>query len=277
MKKLIFLSILIIASLAIFTTCASAETVFETEKRILCEEINNSRMVRSTCDGSFGNSVYSSVEAVIKDPAEIKEPLMSFKFNAPEDGTYAIYTHAIFPTDGSDSFFYKIDDMMWKDVHPNAKGQNMVWFAVGNVTLTAGEHTFYWHSREVGSTFDCFTISKCGDFKVIVAGETLVSDVAPYVENGISMIPFRALGEALGAEVSWDAEKLSATITTGKISLTIVQDSNTAYWANFPMKLDTPARIINGRFMVPVRFVADNLQYDITWAPGTNHAFITKK
>ena len=112
---------------------------------------------------------------------------------------------------------------------------------------------------------------------MLVEGNTLETDVAPYIENGVSMVPFRALGEALGADVGWDAEKRSATITSGKISLTIVENSNTAYWANFPMKLETPARIINGRFMVPVRFVADNLQYDISWAPGTNHAFITKK
>lgn len=278
MKKIVLLSILIITTLALTPLCVSAETVFETEKRILCEDINNSEMGSTTMDNSYGDRVFFTYESNITTPEEIQKPMMSFKFNAPEDGNYAIYVHGVFPTNGSDSFFYKVDDRPWKDVHPNAKGQSLVWFSVGVVNLTAGEHTFYWHHREVGSYFDCFTIAKAdGSFKVLVEGNTLETDVAPYIENGVSMVPFRALGEALGADVSWDDEKRSATIATEKVSLTIVENSDTAYWANFPMKLDCPARIINGRFMVPVRFVVNNLQYDINWAVGTNHAFIIKK
>ena len=278
MKKILTIAFILTILIFAISAYASENVVFETGKRILCDEINNTAMSSVSQEGSFGNQVYFSSGNNVVDPAEIKNPLMSFEFYAPEDGKYTIYTHGIFPNNGSDSFFFKVDDMPWQDVHPNDRGMNLVWVATGTINLTKGKHTFYWHHREVGSYFDCFSIIKSGeDFKVIIDGSVLESDVPPYIENNISMIPFRALGEALGAEVSWNAEERSATISNGLIALKIVENSEKAYWGKFPIQLGTPARIINGRFMVPIRFVVDNLQYTIRWTPGTNHAFIIKK
>ena len=114
------------------------------------------------------------------------------------------------------------------------------------------------------------------DINVTIDGKVQSYDVMPVIENGRTLVPMRGIFEALGAEVSWDGENRSATIKTDKLSLTVVENSEEAYFRKFPVKLESPARIINGRFMVPVRFVAGNLQYSINWIPQTNHTFIEK-
>jgi len=279
MKKFLIIGFFALATIISMTLCVSAETVFETEKLIKCEDVYSSSLLPTTYAKSFGDRVYFTSGNVVTDSTLITEPDLYFKFNVPQDGNYTMYLHGAFPTGGSDSFFFKFDNDEWKDIHPQSKGNMLYWTVVTtNHYFTAGEHTFYLHHREVGAVFDCFSIIRSdGDFKIIVEGATLESDVAPYIENGVSMVPFRALAEALGAEVTWNGEERSATIKTPKVSLTVVENSGEAYFGNFPIKLESPARIINGRFMVPVRFVAGNLQYEVNWISYTNHAFIEKK
>ncbi len=279
MRKLLLISIAILSFIVAFGICASAETIFETEKLIKCEDIYNAPMAPTTYDNSFGSRVFFTAGSVVTDPTTITAPDMSFKFNIPKDGKYTMYMHGAFPGEGADSLFFKFDDDEWKDIHPKSQGESLYWSTVvTNHYFSAGEHTFYMHHREVGTFFDCFSIIESdGEFKIVVEGATLETDVAPYIENGVSMIPFRALAETLGAEVTWNGEVRSATIKTPQVSLTVVENSGEAYFGKFPIKLESPARIINGRFMVPVRFVANNLQYEVTWIAKTNHAFIIKK
>ena len=278
MKKILFIAIWTVAITVAMSMCVCAETVFETEKIIQCKNAHKTPLSSTTFEGSISDTVFQLAGSDVIDPAMITEPELSFNFYVPEDGNYTMYLHGAFPGGGSDSYFYKFDDNPWKDVHPSSKGNTLYWSTVvTNHYLTAGLHTFHLHHRESGTFFDCFSIIKSdGEFKIIINGATLESDVPPYVENGISMVPFRAFSEALGAEVTWDGEKRAATITTDKLSLTVVENSKEAYFRKFPVQLESPARIINGRFMVPVRFVAGNLQYSINWIPQTNHTFIEK-
>jgi hypothetical protein len=46
------------------------------------------------------------------------------------------------------------------------------------------------------------------------SGGTL--DAAPYARDGITYLPLRALGEALGCQVTWDQDFATAALTTGK-------------------------------------------------------------
>ncbi len=40
--------------------------------------------------------------------------------------------------------------------------------------------------------------------KVLINGENLITDTAPVIRNGIVLVPFRALFEALGFDVTWN-------------------------------------------------------------------------
>lgn len=51
---------------------------------------------------------------------------------------------------------------------------------------------------------------------IIVANEQLLNHDAPYLENGIVMLPLRAIAEALGYDVSWNDELKSVQLGVGR-------------------------------------------------------------
>lgn len=102
---------------------------------------------------------------------------------------------------------------------------------------------------------------------VYVMGKRVVfPDARPEIVNGRTLVPFRAIAEALGAEVSWDSDTKTATIKLGEREVRLTQDSKLALIGLNPQLLDVPAALIPpGRFAVPLRFVGQALGYKIHW------------
>ena len=91
-----------------------------------------------------------------------------------------------------------------------------------------------------------------------------MEDAAPYVANDRTYVPFRALGEALGAEVEWDNDARTVTYTLGdtKIVMTIGEKT---YTVNGEEKtMDVAPEITSDRTYVPVRFVGEALGFKVT-------------
>ena len=91
-----------------------------------------------------------------------------------------------------------------------------------------------------------------------------VPDAAPYIANDRTYVPFRALGEALGAEVEWDNDARTVTYTLGdtKIVMTIGEKT---YTVNGEEKtMDVAPEITGERTYVPVRFVGEALGFKVT-------------
>lgn len=82
--------------------------------------------------------------------------------------------------------------------------------------------------------------------RVFVNGRNIDFDVAPTIENNRTLVPMRAILEALGLEVSWDAATQTVTATNGEIEVELLIGGQ-AYVNGKPSNLDVPAKIINGR------------------------------
>jgi L,D-peptidoglycan transpeptidase YkuD (ErfK/YbiS/YcfS/YnhG family) len=110
--------------------------------------------------------------------------------------------------------------------------------------------------------------------KVLTNEKEVVFDVQPRIQNGRTLIPIRSVLESLGAEVSW--EKSTGTINVLKSSKVIKLSvgSNWAYVDEKQVMLDVPASIIDGRTMVPVRFIAEELGFKVTWDEKKRIVFI---
>lgn len=103
---------------------------------------------------------------------------------------------------------------------------------------------------------------------VVLNGQTLTFDVPPVVENDRTLVPLRTIFEALGASVQWDdaTQAVTATKDSTVIRLTI---GGQAYKDGLPVNLDAPAKIINDRTVVPLRFVSESLGCQVNWDEST--------
>ena len=103
-----------------------------------------------------------------------------------------------------------------------------------------------------------------------VSGEAVEMDVAPYLKDGRVMVPVRFLAEALGFPVDYDfsdpTNKIVTVHAVEDIVLTI--GSNKALVGTQEVELDAVPEIVNSRTMVPVRFIAETLGFDVQWADG---------
>ena len=78
-------------------------------------------------------------------------------------------------------------------------------------------------------------------------------------------MPLRTIAEALDAQVSWDSVNKVAIIKTEKRILQLPINEDIAIVDEKKVKLEVPAQILYGRTMVPLRFIAEELQAQVQW------------
>lgn len=98
---------------------------------------------------------------------------------------------------------------------------------------------------------------------------------APYITNGHTMVPIRSVIEGLGGTVGWDPDLNGARCTLNGITITMPIGSEYAYINGEPFKMTTPAIVKNGRTMIPIRFVAESLGYEVDYI--SDGAFVVIK
>ncbi len=83
-------------------------------------------------------------------------------------------------------------------------------------------------------------------------------DVAPIVENGRVLVPMRAIFEALGARLHYDATTHTIAADGGGHFVHLQIGNTDAIVDDRIVKLDVPARIVGTSTYVPMRFVAQS-------------------
>lgn len=111
---------------------------------------------------------------------------------------------------------------------------------------------------------------------VTLDGTAIEFDVEPSIIDGRTMVPLRAIFEAMGAEVLWDGSTQKITAQDNR-ALVIAKIGERELTVNGkPIELDVAPQIVNGRTLVPVRFVAESFGADVKWDAETRTASITK-
>lgn len=90
-------------------------------------------------------------------------------------------------------------------------------------------------------------------------------DVKPVIKDGRTIVPVRALTEALGAVVEYDDETRTITVTKDSTSVVMSLDSNTAYVNGNPVTIDVKPENSKGRALVPIRFIAEAFDLGVEW------------
>lgn len=100
--------------------------------------------------------------------------------------------------------------------------------------------------------------------KIKVHNKHVKFDVNPIIKEGRTLIPVRAITEALGADVQWDDAKSIVTITSADKKTVILfyldPDDNGKVTVNGKeVTLDVKPGMVNHRTFVPMRFIAETL------------------
>ena len=69
----------------------------------------------------------------------------------------------------------------------------------------------------------------------------------------------------MGSEVNWDEETNTAAVTQNDQTITFQMDNTVATVNGEEKEMDVPARMINDRIMIPLRFLSENLGYQVDW------------
>ena len=110
---------------------------------------------------------------------------------------------------------------------------------------------------------------------IYLDNEKLIMSTSPILENGRMLVPMRAIFEKVGAEVEWNSENRQVLAIKGETTLLLTIDSQIAFVNGIETLLDVPAKIINSSTMVPVRFVSENLNMDVSWNEDLGMVFIS--
>ena len=131
------------------------------------------------------------------------------------------------------------------------------------------------------------------EIKVILDGEKINFDVAPQIMDDYTMVPMRAIFEALGYTVEWDQENQGITamnLQTDKMIALIIDEpymlysqlsemfflgAYDTYIKDKTVPLDKAPAIVNERTLVPVRAISEASGCNVEWDGDTRTVIIT--
>lgn len=130
------------------------------------------------------------------------------------------------------------------------------------------------------------------EIKVFLDGEQIQFDVQPIIENDSVLVPMRAIFEAMNKKVTWvgitdsawaeDEHTLVYFWADGESKYItksdIVENNEGRHLENArDIEINTPARIVEGRTLVPLRAVSEAFDCDVVWDGDTRTVTITSE
>lgn len=142
--------------------------------------------------------------------------------------------------------------------------------------------------------------AEAADITVYVNGQYLDTDQPPVIQDGRTMVPLRAIFEALGADVQWFAETKTISGYDAKTNriMSLILNQKTLFCADYTLfqvyesdptsqaaiqfvlshtkEIDVPPMSINGRTMVPARVISEALGASVSWNAATRTVSISR-
>lgn len=174
--------------------------------------------------------------------------------------------------------------------------------ATGSITLEPGTYFFnnyaegtleagglmYWYSYTL-TVQDPATITNADAGVKIIDSATYTGDnfyescsiltfphQPPIIREGRTLVPMRAIFEALDATVDWDGEAQTITAAHGDTSVVMQIGSNTMTKNGETVTLDVPPELVNGTTLIPVRAVSEAFGLPVEWDAEYNLVVIRK-
>lgn len=114
-----------------------------------------------------------------------------------------------------------------------------------------------------------YIILQIGSKLAQVQGKNMQLDVAPSAIDGRTMIPIRFIGEALNATVGWESKTQQVTVSLKDKTIVLALGKSIAVVNDKMVELDVPPISKDGRTLVPLRFVSENLDLFVNYTTAT--------
>ena len=125
-----------------------------------------------------------------------------------------------------------------------------------------------------------------GEIKLIVGGKALQNlPMQPVIIDGRTLVPVREVFEAMGSAVLWHDDTCQVEIAANGVSVLIKIGDRNTYVNGQLVKIsdDQPLPMLIGhqpdnlKSMVPIRFIAEQLGYTVTWNDAERSVAISTK
>lgn len=214
--------------------------------------------------GNFVEKEYTIVSDSVAPSIDIIKPAVdsvvldrSIKIEGKTDDATASITVngeiAYVESDGTFSFELNMEKVGKQNVMVEATDP------IGNIT-----------KKELSFWFGYTVILQIGNKTGATNGVEKTMNVAPFIQNSKTLVPFRFIGEQLNAEIGFTTDPKTKLVknVTYKLGMTNIQltiNSKVALVNGKQVTLDVPAQIVKGSTVVPLRFVTEALGCAVDW------------
>lgn len=110
---------------------------------------------------------------------------------------------------------------------------------------------------------------------LIINNAPISADVMPVIKDGRTLAPVRVISEELGVNVDYDQATKKVTVTgpTNKVEMTLGKQQVKVNGET--QIIDVAPQTINGRTMLPLRFLGEALDCDVQWKQETKTVHVT--
>jgi uncharacterized repeat protein (TIGR02543 family) len=120
---------------------------------------------------------------------------------------------------------------------------------------------------------------KIGSRTMYLDGSPVALEAAPIILNSRTLLPIRAVVEATGGTIVWNASAQKVTIMREGKTLDLWIGKNVAKLNGKSVNIDIDSKVVpiirSGRTLLPLRFVAESLALDVQWNAATQTITIT--
>lgn len=109
---------------------------------------------------------------------------------------------------------------------------------------------------------------------VLLDGNYIQFDVQPTLINDRTMVPVRAIFEALGATVDWQDDTETVVSNMGDDNVSLKINDNAIVKNGERIELDVPAQLVGDRTLVPVRAISEAYGCSVSWNDAKNTVVI---
>lgn len=141
-----------------------------------------------------------------------------------------------------------------------ANGKNIFYIYGDNIVYEEYGNRFIFDIKDIREDFETKQ-----EIYVKVKNQILGFDTSPVIESDRTLVPLRLIFETLGAKVDWENNTQTAIVKDDTTAITFSIDNTIAKVNGVTETMDVPARLINDKTMVPLRFLSEMLGFNVEW------------